>query len=55
MTQLSVYRWHGDKSRYTHADPIKTHSEGITVRGPQTGGWRAGGPLFYIAVLYNLK
>ena len=41
--QLSVYHWHGDKSRYyRHADPIKTHSEGIPVRGPQTGGRRAG-------------
>ena len=46
MTQLSVYCWHGDKSRYTRADPTKTHSEGITVRGPQIGGRQAdaGGP-----------
>ena len=44
MTQLSVYRWHGDKSRCTRADPTKTHGEGITVRGPQTGG-RLGPPI----------
>lgn len=31
---LSVYRCHGDKSRKTRADPAKTHSAGITVRGP---------------------
>ena len=24
----------GDKSRYTSADPTKTHGEGLTVRGP---------------------
>ena len=36
MTQLSVYRWHEDKSRCTRADPTRTHGEGITVRGPPT-------------------
>ena len=37
-TQLSVYHCHGDKSRCTRTDPTKTHGEGITVWGPQTGG-----------------
>ena len=42
VTQLSVYRWHRDKSRCACADPTKTHSEGVTVQGPQIGGQRAG-------------
>ena len=47
----------------TRTDPTKTHSEGITVRGPQTGGRRAGyspgatywGPLVYSIHTSHLK
>ena len=46
MTQQSVYRWQGDKSQCTRALTQPEHiSEGITVWGPQTGGWRTGGRL----------
>ena len=35
-----MYSCHGDKSRYTRANPTRTHAEGETVQGPHTGGRR---------------